>query len=330
MPPFDRDTSKQTDSPDDALRDSSAASSSNSDADDSAAHIAELVRRTTERHNRPGASSSARADVTAPQPPMPAAPVTPPVAQAVTQQFAMPVGQPIAQPVTQQFAMPVGQPIAQPVTQQFAMPIEPPARPAEQPISQPARPAMRLPSLPVLVSIGVVAVALTVSGFALLRPAGSHANSTFPTSGSAAPAAYAVKVSDVITDCASHSHGRTKSSFRAENCVKATRFLGTGQVSGRPTVFVVSRIQMASADAAASVKQVLDATDTGNLNDLLREGRTFPGAPNAMPDSGYASVQTGMVVVVAEAGFVHGPSSNTNPALRAAAARVATLVTTQN
>ena len=314
MPPFDRDTTKQTDSPDDAPRDSSAASSSNSDADDSAAHIAELVRRTTERHNRPGASSSARADVTAPQPPMPAAPVTPPVAQAVTQQFAMPVGQPIAQPVTQQ----------------FAMPIEPPARPAEQPISQPARPAMRLPSLPVLVSIGVVAVALTVSGFALLRPAGSHANSTFPTSGSAATAAYAVKVSDVITDCASHSHGRTKSSFRAENCVKATRFLATGQVSGRPTVFVVSRIQMASADAAASVKQVLDATDTGNLNDLLREGRTFPGAPNAMPDSGYASVQTGMVVVVAEAGFVHGPSSNTNPALRAAAARVATLVTTQN
>ena len=87
---------------------------------------------------------------------------------------------------------------------------------------------------------------------------------------------------------------------------------------------------MASPDAAASVKQVLDATDTGNLNDLLREGRTFPGAPNTMPDSGYASVQTGMIVVVAEAGFAHGPSSNTNPALRTAAARVATLVTAQN
>jgi hypothetical protein len=49
-----------------------------------------------------------------------------------------------------------------------------------------------------------------------------------------------------------------------------------------------------------------------------------------MPDSGYASVQTGAVIVVAEAGFVHGPSSNTDPALRAAAAQVATLVTSQS
>jgi hypothetical protein len=327
MPPIDRDTSKQTDSPDDTPRDSSAASSSNTDADDSAAHIAELVRRTTERHNRRGPSSTARADVTSPQPPMPAAPqppiptapITPQVAQPVTQQFA----QPVEQPVTQQFAMPVEQPI----TQQFAMPVE---QPVEQPVSQPARPAMHRPSLPVLVAVGVVAVGLIVGGFVLSRPASSHSNSTLPTVGSSAPAAYAVKVTDVITDCASHSHGQTKSSFRAENCVKATRFLATGQVSGRPTVFVVSRIQMASPDAAASVKQVLDATDTGNLNDLLREGRTFPGAPNTMPDSGYASVQTGMIVVVAEAGFVHGPSSNTNPALRTAAARVATLVTAQN
>ena len=327
MPPIDRDTSKQTDSPDDTPRDSSAASSSNTDADDSAAHIAELVRRTTERHNRRDPSSTARADVTSPQPPIPAAPLTPQVAQPVTQQFA----QPVEQPVTQQFA----QPVEQPVTQQFAQPVEQPvtqqfAQPVEQPVSQPARPAIHRPSLPVLVAVGVVAVGLIVGGFVLSRPASSHSNSTLPTAGSSAPAAYAVKVTDVITDCASHSHGQTKSSFRAENCVKATRFLATGQVSGRPTVFVVSRIQMASPDAAASVKQVLDATDTGNLNDLLREGRTFPGAPNTMPDSGYASVQTGMIVVVAEAGFVHGPSSNTNPALRTAAARVATLVTAQN
>jgi hypothetical protein len=323
MPPIDRDTSKQTDSPDDTPRDSSAASSSNTDADDSAAHIAELVRRTTERHNRRDPSSTARADVTAPQPPIPAAPITPQVAQPVTQQFA----QPVEQPVTQQFA----QPVEQPVTQQFAQPVEQPVtQQFAQPVEQPARPAMHRPSLPVLVAVGVVAVGLIVGGFVLSRPASSHSNSTLPTVGSSAPAAYAVKVTDVITDCASHSHGQTKSSFRAENCVKATRFLATGQVSGRSTVFVVSRIQMASPDAAASVKQVLDATDTGNLNDLLREGRTFPGAPNTMPDSGYASVQTGMIVVVAEAGFVHGPSSNTNPALRTAAARVATLVTAQN
>jgi hypothetical protein len=188
---------------------------------------------------------------------------------------------------------------------------------------------MRRPSLPVLIAGGAVAVVLIASGFALSRP-GTPSNAAGPVAPairSSAPAIYTVKVTEVTTDCADHSHGRTKSSFKHENCVKATRYLATGQVSGRPTVFVISRIQMASPDAAASVKQVLDATGTGNLNDLLREGKTFAGAPKTMPDSGYASVQTGAFVVVAEAGFVEGPSSSSNPALRAAAAQVAALVT---
>jgi len=148
---------------------------------------------------------------------------------------------------------------------------------------------------------------------------------------SPAPTGYAVKVTDVVTDCTRHSHGRTRIAFESQNCVKATRSLATGEVSGRPALFVVSKIQMASVDAAASVKQVLDSTGTGNLNDLLREGRTFPGAPQRMPSSGYASVQTGPFVMVAEAGFLGGgPSSNTIPALRAAAAQVAALGSTPN
>ena len=139
-----------------------------------------------------------------------------------------------------------------------------------------------------------------------------------------------MKVSDVITDCASHARGRVKESFGTQHCVKATRSLATGQISGRPALFVVSRIQMASAEAAASVKQVLDGSGTGNLTDLLREGKTFPGAPVKMPVSGYTSVQTGTVLTVVEAGFVDGPSSSTDAALRAAAAQVAALVSTQS
>jgi hypothetical protein len=167
---------------------------------------------------------------------------------------------------------------------------------------------------------------MIVGGFALSRTGSPNATPTTPAATSAAPAAYAVQVTTVITNCANHSHGQTKISFQGENCVKATRFLASGPVSGRPAVYVVSKIQMASAQAATSLKLVLDANNTGNLNDLLREGKTFPGAPTTMPESGYSSVQSGKVVVVAEAGFVHGPSSNTDPALRAAAARVAVQV----
>jgi hypothetical protein len=183
---------------------------------------------------------------------------------------------------------------------------------------------------------GAVVAVLIAGAFALSRPASSEAGLTSPTPTPAAaptparpaPAGYAVQVTDVITDCANHSYGRTKRSFKAHNCVTAKRSLATGQVNGRQTLFVMSRIEMASVGAAASIKEILDSDGTGNLNDLLREGESFPGAPGKMPSSGYASVQTGKVIVVTEAGFADGgPSSNTTPALRTAAAQVAGLDT---
>jgi len=273
------------DSPVDPQGDASAPSGSNADAEDSAAHIAELVRRTGERQARPGPSSVVRPAVTiAQQPPVPA--------------------QPPAQPL---------------------------APPPAQPLAPPARSAMRRPSRRILVAAGTAAAVLIGAGLAWSLPFGSDAGPTSPSLPSSAPAGYTVKVTDVITDCASHAHGRTKTSFETQDCVKATRSLATGRVSGRPALFVVSRIQMTSAEAAASVKQVLDKSGTGNLNDLLLDGKTFPGAPDKMPASGYASVQMSKEVSVAEAGFVDGgPSANTNAALRAAAAQVAALASAQN
>jgi hypothetical protein len=190
---------------------------------------------------------------------------------------------------------------------------------------------MRRPSRRTLIVSGALAAAL-IGALALSQSLGSDTGPTPPAQlGSGpAPAGYAVQVTDEITDCASHSRGQTKSSFQTQNCVGATRLLATGQVGGRPTLFVVSRIQMPSPEAAATIKQILDGTGTGNLNDLLREGRTFPGSPGTMSSSGYNSMQSGVVVTVAEAGFVdQGRSSNTDPALRAAAAQVAALVSSQ-
>ena len=208
----------------------------------------------------------------------------------------------------------------QPTQVQPTAPASPPATPA---------PGRRRPRRRALVTGGVAAALLALGVVAVSHPFGLGAKApTTSALGASAPAGYVARVSEVTTDCAAHARGRTKDSFEARNCVKATRSLATGQISGRRALFVVSRIQMPSADAAASVKQVLDGNGTGNLNDLLREGRTFPGAPARMPSSGYASVQAGPVVVVAEAGYLDGPSSNTDAALRAAAAQVAGLVAT--
>ncbi|NMM24302.1 MAG: hypothetical protein HHJ11_12540 [Phycicoccus sp.] len=286
-----------------------------SEADESAAHIAELVRRTTEAKAKPRPSSVAPPNATMAQ-----APPTP------TRQIPAP-------PVT-----PVAAPPAAPTSPPDDVTPPPAIRPQSRMMAwSPSRMTTRLPSRlttwppsrSTLAVAGVLVVLLVGGGVALSRPSGSTATPPAPTVQAAAPAGYVVKVTDAITDCAGHSRGKTQVSFKAENCLKATRLLATGEVGGRPVLFVVSRIQMTTSEAAASVKRVLDGNGTGNLNDLLRDGMTYPGAPAKMPVSGYASVQTGTVVTVAEAGFIDGRSSNTDPALRAAAAAVATKVSTQ-
>jgi hypothetical protein len=311
---FDRDTSKPTDSPDGAPHDTSAAPGSSSHAESSAAHIAELVRRSAERDARPGPSSLAVSEKTTAQP-VTDPPVVHPSAQPVTERMA-PVTERVAQPPTQPRAQ-----LAQPLTQRVARLF---TQRGEQAGTVRVGPARRQPPVWGLVAGGAVAVVLIASGVALSQPSSPPATPPAVAQVKSAPPADVVRATDVITDCASHSRGRTRTFFRVKNCVKATRSLTTGRVNGRDALFVVSRIEMASPEAAAGIRHVLDANGTGNINDLLSEGRTYPGSPAAMPDSGYASARKGAVVLVAEAGFVDGgSSSNSDPVLRAAAARVA-------
>ncbi len=297
MPRFERDQNQPADSPDDATPDAPAPAERLSDADESVAHIAALVRRTTERQGAPRVAPAPGPDAAVAQPP----------------------------PMT---ATQVAPPVPSPVTRTATPPASPPVPPEYAPES---RRTMWPPSRRNLVIAGGLVLLLIAGGTALANSFGSNAPS--PTASilkANAPTGYAVKVTDVITDCAEHSRGKAKASFKAENCLTATRLLATGVVGGRPVLYVVSQIEMATSDAAASVKQVLDGDGTGNLNDLLRDGKTYPGAPHEMPISGYASVQNSTMVTVAEAGFVDdGRSSSDDPALRASAAQVAAMAPTK-
>jgi hypothetical protein len=308
MSRFERNQNEPTGSPADATHEAPAPAAPISDAEDAAAHIADMVRRTTERHGTPGPSPAAHPDaIFAPATAVTTPPVTPPVAVQGPAEVSTQLN---PQVFTQ-------------VTPGFTPPGTPPATREEIPAPPPS---MWPPSRRNAIAAGILVALLVGGGVALSQPFGPADAASPPASApkTSAPAGYTVKVTDVVTDCASHSRGRTQTSFEAENCVKATRSLATGQVGGRPVLYVVSRIEMATSEAAASVKQVLDSNGTGNLNDLLRERKTYPGAPIEMPISGYASVQKGKVVTVAEAGFVDdGRSSNKDPALRSAAAEVA-------
>ena len=308
MSRFEQEQDQSPDSPVDPAREAPAPIAPSSEADESAAHIAELVRRTTEAKGKPGPSYVARPDAAmAPAPPTP----------------------------TRQIPAPAVTPITAPAVTPISHLDDVTPRPATRTPSRllawsPSKLTTWPPSPTTLAIAGVLLALLIGGGVALSHPSDSATTPPASAVQAVAPGGYVVQVTDSITDCAGHSRGKAQVSFKAKNCVRATRLLATGEVGGRPVLFVVSRIQMTTGEAAASVKQVLDGNGTGNLNDLLRDGMTYPGAPAKMPISGYASLQTGTVVTVAEAGFIdNGRSSNTDPALRAAAAAVATKVSTQ-
>ncbi len=205
-----------------------------------------------------------------------------------------------------------------------------PAPVAPAPAKAPRRPpgtrrALLAAGAAVVLLLAAVVAALVVHG----SSAGSGDNArgaSSATSGALTgiPGGYTVRAHDTVTDCAAHSRGAVREALRKTPCTNARRWLATGTVSGRPVLYVVSQTTMPSPQAAAAVKQELDGSGTGNIDDLLREGNTYAGAPARMPSSGYASVQSGNVVTVAEAGYTDGgASSSSSAALRAAAAEVA-------
>ena len=52
----------------------------------------------------------------------------------------------------------------------------------------------------------------------------------------------------------------------------------------------------------------MDSSGTGNVADLLREGRGYPGAPNRLTNAGYASARDGDRAVFVESDRVSGPT----------------------
>jgi hypothetical protein len=107
----------------------------------------------------------------------------------------------------------------------------------------------------------------------------------------------------VTTDptCEGHAYGQAVQFLRQHPCAQLDRSLWSGDVDGGPVVASVAVVRMADATSATAFKALVDSSGTGNVADLLREGKGFPGAPASMSaNAGYGSAQVGESVVIAE------------------------------
>jgi hypothetical protein len=158
--------------------------------------------------------------------------------------------------------------------------------------------------------VAVFAVALGVAALVV------HGSSSAPEDVAAQP----VRVVDgvswtervVTTDptCEGHAYGQAVQFLRQHPCAQLDRSLWSGDVAGSPIVASVAVVRMADAASATALKSLVDSSGTGNVADLLREGKGFPGAPASLSASaGYGSTQVGESVVIAETTTAAGATS---------------------
>jgi len=114
---------------------------------------------------------------------------------------------------------------------------------------------------------------------------------------------YTLRAVHVDGTCVGHAYGEVANFFSGTDCTGLSRALYSTDVDGRPVVVSVSRVQMADTATARSLQALADRNGSGNVSDLLREGVTYPGAPDRLSDAEYASAVSGSSVTIVEAAW---------------------------
>jgi hypothetical protein len=166
----------------------------------------------------------------------------------------------------------------------------------------------------------VVVVLLGVGGWFFLHggPDGngrtSAAPSSAPQSQEAGPqrgtvqkvngVSYTLQTVQVDDTCSGHAYGAVAQFFSATNCTGLSRALYSAEVNGAPVVVSVSRVRMPDTTTARDLRALADRNGSGNVNDLFREGVTYPGGPEKLSGAEYASAVSGPTVTIVESSWV--------------------------
>ncbi|RBY75699.1 hypothetical protein DQ239_16685 [Blastococcus sp. TF02-09] len=123
---------------------------------------------------------------------------------------------------------------------------------------------------------------------------------------------YTVRAAEVDDTCVGNAYGDTAAFFETADCTGLSRALYSGQVGGREVVVSVSRVRMPDTVAARELRSLADTSGSGNVNDLLREGITYPGGPEELTDAEYASAVSGPTVTIVESDWADPSAGGTD------------------
>jgi hypothetical protein len=239
-------------------------------------------------------------------------PVEPPAAPAPAPRVVPPMP-PLALPKTGVLPVVTSEPAAPTAHPGWAAPGEP--APADEERSWTARRGLfvALGALAIVVLAVVVGVSLLGGGDDAGGPGVAGASSaiaetpTGPQPGDTADVGgqpYTAQVVDLADSCRNHAYGRVAEFLAATDCAGLSRALWTTEVDGQAVVVSVSRVRMPDTGTARQLQALADTTGTGNVNDLLRERKGYPGGPPELAGAEYASAVSGPVVTIVESSWV--------------------------
>jgi hypothetical protein len=116
--------------------------------------------------------------------------------------------------------------------------------------------------------------------------------------------AFTVEAVQVDDTCVGHAYGETETFFATTNCTGLSRALYSAQIDGGAVVVSVARVRMPDTATARDLRALTDRNGSGNVNDLLREGVSYAGAPAELASAEYASAVSGPAVTIVESAWV--------------------------
>ncbi|WP_125728327.1 hypothetical protein [Kibdelosporangium aridum] len=187
--------------------------------------------------------------------------------------------------------------------------------------SHPAAPPSRAPEPGknktreyVLKGLGLVLVAV-VSGMLwwLIQQSGNAPDSTTQPTEQAQPQTKfkfvkheqgAAPVRD--SNCARVSYEDVKTFFEKKPCTEVVRELYTTTVDGKKVYSSVAVVRMSNAADAAELKKLTETDGTGNVNDLVKDGRVKVNGLRSLAGGAFASKLSGNDVIIVESDIEGG------------------------
>ena len=94
---------------------------------------------------------------------------------------------------------------------------------------------------------------------------------------------FTLEAAEIDETCVGHAYGDTADFFADTDCTGLSRALYSAEVDGEPVVVSVTRVRLPDTATARDLRALTDRNGSGNVNDLLREGVRYTGAPRSCP-----------------------------------------------